>query len=440
MKKLIALLICALMILSMAAFAETAEDTALIARISNIALEYSAEGQAQNVNLDGFEAYLTLDTADGIRLVGQAFNGDDELALAVLKIVEGQIQVAIDGMDKTYVADVPQLQGIDLEGSIPEIRAALPQLLNVKLPMIPAISLPKLDVVPLLALFGTQEADGSVSFNVPAETIDALLDQLLEAAKANMASVPAQAQETVQQLLGAVEQLRSSGIGFAVDGTGKDAGDSQTVTVNVHLASQGQVSPDPIVVLTFTTAQDKAVVTLDAISEGNAMTVATADVATEEGALVSTLDIAGMLQLSLNVFQEGTVQYVSLSLDGAAMEGASMAIEVSYGETDEGTLEKLVINGGEAFNLEATCLTASASDVSNEGQFSLYLDAEGTSLKMTADLEQFLGSLDLGDFTMPETTAPFEELDSEEGEAALTAAVAPLLEYLDSIIPVDQAA
>ena len=76
MKKLIALLISALMILSMAAFAETAEDTALIARISNIALEYSAEGQAQNVNLDGFEAYLTLDTADGIRLVGQAFNGE----------------------------------------------------------------------------------------------------------------------------------------------------------------------------------------------------------------------------------------------------------------------------------------------------------------------------------------------------------------------------
>ena len=41
---------------------------------------------------------------------------------------------------------------------------------------------------------------------------------------------------------------------------------------------------------------------------------------------------------------------------------------------------------------------------------------------------------------MPATTAPFEELDSEEGQAALSAAVAPLMEYFDSIIPEDQAA
>ena len=439
MKKLIALLISALMILSMAAVAETAEDTALIARISNIVFEAETDGQTESQSLDGFEAYLSLDTADGVQLVGQAFNGDDELALAVCKIVEGQIRVAIDGMDKTYVADVPQLQGIDLDNSISEVRAALPELMNMKLPMIPAISLPKLDVVPLLGLFGTQEADGSVSFSVPAEAIDALLDQLLAAAKEGMASVPAEAQATLQQLLGAVEQLRSSGIGFAVDGTAKDEGDSETVTVNLYLASQGQVSPDPIAVMTFVTEQDQAVLTLDAISEGNAMTVASINAATENGALEGTLDIAGMIQFSLNIFQEDTIQYVALNVGGAAMEGISMNVEVSYGETDEGTLEKLVINGGDAFNVEATCVTESTSEASTAGKFSLFFDAEGSSVHVTADIEQFLGSLNLGDFTMPETTAPYSDLDNEEDKAALDQAVAPLLEYLSSI-GADQAA
>ena len=197
MKKLIALLISALMILSMTAIAETAEDTALIARISNIALDINANGEEQAVNLDGFEAYLSLDTADGVSLIGQAFNGDDPLALAVLKVADGQVQVVIGGVDKTYVIDVEQLKGADLNSMGQEMRAALPGLVNMQIPMIPAISLPKLSISPILGMFGTQEADGSVSFSVPSEMVDTLLDQVLDIAKGSMTS-----QQAAEKLAG----------------------------------------------------------------------------------------------------------------------------------------------------------------------------------------------------------------------------------------------
>ena len=439
MKKLIALLISALMILSMTAIAETAEDTALIARISNIALDINANGEEQAVNLDGFEAYLSLDTADGVSLIGQAFNGDDPLALAVLKVADGQVQVVIGGVDKTYVIDVEQLKGVDLNSMGQEMRAALPGLVNMQIPMIPAISLPKLSISPILGMFGTQEADGSVSFSVPSEMVDTLLDQVLEIAKGSMTSLPAQTQETVQQLLGAVEQLRASGLSFALDGSAKDDGESETITVNVYLASQGQTSEDPVAVLTFVSKQDVATLNLDVPSDSGFMTVAAVNVTTADGNLEAALDIAGMMQFSLSIFQEDTVQYISLGIGGAAMEGASMGAELSYGKIDEGDLAKLVVNGGEAFNIEATCVTESTSDVSNAGKFSLFFDAQGTSLNLTADIEEFLGSVNLGDFTMPETTAPIEELESEEGQAAVSEALAPLVEYLNSL-PLDQAA
>lgn len=439
MKKLIALLLSILMILSMAAIAETADDTALIARISNIALDINTNGQAQTVSLDDFEAYLALDSADYPQLVGQAFKGDDQLALAVMRMTNDGVLFTIDGMDKTFVYEAEQLKSLDMNELTQQVRTALPKLLTVQLPMINNLSLPKLDVMPLLGLFGTQEADGSVSFSVPAEVIDTVLDQVLGMAKGNLASAPAAAQQAAQQVLDIVDQLRSSGLGFAVDGAAKDEGDSETVTINLYLANQGQVNDAPIATLNFVTAQDQATLNLDVTSEGSAMTIASVNVSTESDSLNATLDIAGMIQFSMRIFQEGTVQYVSLGIDGAAMEGDTMAAELSYGETDEGNLLKLVFNGGEAFNIEATCVTESTSEASNAGKFSLLADAQGTSINLTADIEEFLGSLNLGDFTMPETTAPIEELQSEEGQAAVAQALAPLVEYLNGI-NVDQAA
>ena len=432
MKKITALLLCVLMILSMAAFAEGADDTALISRISNIAIEANVEGESVSKKLDDFEIYLSLDTADGLALVGQAFNGDDQLALAMAKLEGQQIKVAIDGMDKAYVADIPQLEGQDLSGIAESVRQAFPRIISYKLPMIPAISLPKLDVMPFLSMLGTSNPDGSLSFSVPSELVDTLLDQLLQTANSSAEAVPEMAQASFQQILGLVEQLRASGMSFSLEGTAVDALDKQTISISLFLVSQGQTSEAPVAILTLTSMQDQFDLALDVPVDGGNMTVGSLTVTTADGALQGVLDIAGMMQMTLNVFQEGTIQCVVLSLGGSAMEGGTFAIELDYGESDGNDLIKLVVNGMDQFNVEASCTSKMTSEVSDEGAFSLYFDAQGSAVALTADIEDFIGSLNLGDFAIPAATAPIEELESEEGQAAVQTALAPLLEYFNA--------
>ena len=191
MKKIVALLLSVLMLLSMAAIAEeAADDTALITCISNIAMENTVDGQTQTINLDGFEAYLSLDTADGLAVVAQAFNGDDPLMLAVAKLVDTQVMVNIDGMDKTYVAEAAQFQGVDTAELSSNLHGLLPTLLQAKLPMVNIGSIPKADLTGLATMFGGQTSGNTTTFSIPAEMINMLIDQVVEAAKTSGSAIP----------------------------------------------------------------------------------------------------------------------------------------------------------------------------------------------------------------------------------------------------------
>ena len=201
MKKIIALLLSLMMLFGMAAFAEE-QDPAMVCCLSNIVFETTTNGETTAMNLEGLETYLSLDTSDGLALVAQMFNGDDSLMLALAKVVGTQLHVGIEGVDKTFVADSPNLQGQDTAGLAESLRPMLPALLDLELPMVDVGSLPKLDLVPVVSMVGAQTEGDITTFSVPAESINALMDQIIEVMKGMDSSVPG-----MEPVLPMLEQL-----------------------------------------------------------------------------------------------------------------------------------------------------------------------------------------------------------------------------------------
>ena len=433
MKKIVALLISVLMILSMAAVAEEASDPALVIRISDIVIENTANDQTQSVNLDGFEGYLSVDTSDGLALVAQAFNGDESLALAVMKVVGSQLQVAIDGMDKTFAQDVPQLEGQDTSTLGETIRPMLPGLINLSLPPIQVGSLPKMDLTGLASMLGAEAAGDTTTFSVPSEIIDALLDQIIETAKTAGASVPG-----ADQLFAMIEQLRSSGFSFSLAGQIVDSADQQVTTVEVYLVTDGQATESPLIVLTLTSAQDALNLKADIPDGEESMTIANLDLQTNDNAFLGTLDIAGMMQFNVTAFQEDGLQKAALTME-SSMGTPGLAVSLAYGNDGSADVCEITFNADEDVAMDLFTSFTPAED-STEGLFDLTVVTGDSTVHATANIEKFLGSLDLGDFTMPTDIAPMDDLQNAENDEALQTALMPLLQYLSQVVPADVAA
>lgn len=425
MKKIIALLLSLMMLFGMAAFAEE-QDPAMVCCLSNIVFETTTNGETTAMNLEGLETYLSLDTSDGLALVAQMFNGDDSLMLALAKVVGTQLHVGIEGVDKTFVADIPNLQGQDTAGLAESLRPMLPALLDLELPMVDVGSLPKLDLVPVVSMVGAQTEGDITTFSVPADVINALMDQIIEVMKGMDSSVPG-----MEQVLPMLEQLRASGMSVALSGQVVDTADKQTTTLDVYPVSGGQTAESAALTLTLTSAQDDLNLTVDVNTGAQVMNVASLQIQTEAPtkSLVSTLDIAGMMKFNFALFQEEGLQKAALTMENGADADAGFTMTLTYGKTGGQNTLDLSFTAGEDTAFELVTNSAAGADGAVAGTLELNAASNGTSFHVNADFEKFLGSLDLGGYELPAATAPIEEIESAENSEALQTALAPVIEY-----------
>lgn len=431
MKKAVALLLSVLMILGMTAVAEVAPDAALepalIADIENIAFEMTAGGSTLSRTLDGFEAYLSIDTSDGLALVAQAFNGDDSLLLALAKLVGNQLQIGVDGVDKTYVIDIPQVNE-DTAGLGEALRPVLPELLKMQMPMIDMVSLPKLDLTPYLGMFAVDNGDDTIGFTVPHEAVDLLLEQLLTLARDGAESVPA-----AKQALEMLDQLHAAGMSFTLNGTVTDDGETQTVSVSAYQVNGEQTAETPVVIVNLTSAQDALTLTVDIPLEGQTLTVASLDISTDvaANALDATLEIGGMMQFNLALYREDDLQKAAMTLE-ADEEG--FAVSLAY----NASMTELSFAVDNTAQIDIAATVDEQGDDYCAGTLAFTLTDTDSTVRVTADYEEFLGSNQLGGYTLPVAVAPIETLQNTEEAEALQAALAPLFGYFAQVF--DEAA
>ena len=423
MKKILALLLAVMMLFTVTAVAEEAAATALVTHIGNIAIEATRGDETKNVNLEGFDAFLSVDTADGLALVGQLFNGDESLAQVVLKLVDNQIVVGIDGMDKAFAVDVPQLEGQDTTGLDEIIRAELPAILKSKLPMINLPSLTKIDIAPFAAFIGGVTEGDTTTFALPAEMVDMLLDQVIAAAKEGTKAIPG-----ADEIIGMVEQMREFGMSFTVDGTITDSPELQTTVVNLGLVMDGEASDSPAVVLTMTSAQDALGLTLEAGMEEEKSTIAALNTQTDgQGGAIVSLTLMG-IQFQVDIYQEDGLQKATLTMGNGG--AAAVAGSLVYGMDGDTDMCALSLTAGED-NFAMDIRSNTVDETSDAGTFEFSAVTPSQSTRVTADVEDFLGSVDLGGYVLPETVVSYEELKSEENTAALNEALAPLYAYFN---------
>jgi hypothetical protein len=134
--------------------------------------------------------------------------------------------------------------------------------------MIQVASLPKIDLTGLVSMLGAETEGDTTTFNVPAELIDMLLDQIIETGKTAAESVPG-----ADQIFGMLEQLRASGLGFSLSGQIVDSPDQQTIAVNLYTVTEGQVAEAPVATLNLVSVQDSMNLKVDVPTGEEIMTI-----------------------------------------------------------------------------------------------------------------------------------------------------------------------
>lgn len=436
MKKILALMLAALMLLSMAALAETAENTpsTLMLGLSNVnATITDGEGNTNEIALPELNLSGILGTKDGVQFVLQADRGDEFLCCMNGKIEDGKVIYTTSASERAYEYVIPATPGIDVSSMPEQLGALLPALVSMKLPQLPAVSLPKADLSGLVAMLDaeTTEENGvaTTNFSVSAETISSLLDYVTMMLQYSASSVPQLDQVT--QLL---NQLKESGLSFTLEGSIQDTAEEQAASVTVYMTSNGETAETPTLFLNTYSAEDKFTLAVDVPYEDSSYTVGQLSVTTDPAAETINVgvDLAGMVTLNVDFYKQDGLQVAELKFDAM---GQSINLALSYGTRDGNDYTSLTGNFADQanFSLETN---AQASDQGTSGTINCALTAPGIDASASADYFEYLDDFDLSAYTIPEEIVPNDQFTQEEAQAAIQ----PLMDYINEAVGMQPAA
>lgn len=424
MKKIVALLLSLLMLLGCAALAESAEETAAVMTLSNIQLSDGNETHG----LGDLVVSAILDAAGDPTFALTADDGNEYLAALAAKITtDGKLAVTVEGVDATYTGDIATLAQqsgavassiSQFTSALPELPAAMKQLVpmldQVVLPPFSGVTIPKLDVSALLAGFVTGEADGVTSFTIPYEQFVALMDMVSEYAGMLGGQVP-----NIEMVTGLIDQMKSNGQGFAVDGVIQDDGATQTVVFNVLPVQNGTTYETPVFALVLATAENS--LTLAAAQDLDSDPMITLALTSDPSAprLDVTLDAMGST-MAFRMYPSDGLQVVELS----ANAGDDVSVLFTYGAKDGVDVLDLAANASTG-SFQLTFNTVKGDDGLRSG--TVELNAGGVSA--TADVDMYLDTASPVEIEWPATEKDLSELDN----SVMQTAIAPLIEYINGL-------
>ena len=416
MKKVFAILL-AMLLLGTAALAE--QDAAIMT-VDHLHME----DMGQKMDVQDMQASLVLQNVNDLPSVALLIDGGTEpLLTAVGQLTSKQFSFAIDGMDHGYTAQIPEQQAAQLAqvgdaGLAVMIPNLVPMLDQVVIPALGGVDIPKLDLSELLYAFTT----GQGSFEIPYEQVNALLDQMLQVAKAQEKTVP-HLDEAIQIL----EELKNSGTGIAIRGT-IDDGPSQKVVANIHLAQDGKVDDEEIARVTVDTRPNDTSVAVAYVQSGFPIDLAKAELTSDPAAqrIDFDLSVIGGASVNFDAFNEDGLSRFVFTIDAA---GESGNLGFAYGQ--QGGNDVLSLTGAfSGAEFAFVINTAMGADGVRTGTMELSMkEGAATDIRLSGDLTLYLGeAVDLSAFTMPADLRPFEQMD----ENAISQAFAPVTDYLST--------
>lgn len=418
MKKVLALLMAMMLLLGMTAMAEEAQLPALITTISNVELSMASGGETKTASLDDLTIVNAIDTTDVPQATIEAITSEGSLCFAIARLTADGVCYTVEGMDKTYVAEIPQLAGMDPAELAGSLRSALPQLLALKLPQIGGVTIPKADISILTQLFPSDTDENG--FAIPAEMTKLLLDQLTQSLESTADSIP-----NGDQILGLLKQLTDNGLEISLAGTVNDTDARQTANLDVYLSSENQPADTPMISLSMDSVENQFQLLVSAMG----MNLGSLDLESEpaENEIMLQVNIMDSVLFDVNIFRDSDLQCASLSIK--ASDQQVMGLDMSWGVLNDHDYTSLILSSADQGTISASSESVQTEDGSEQGALYFSADMNGEQFVVTGEYVSTLGNYDLGDYAMPTETVPASEFNSEEAQAALQ----PLVEYLNGI-------
>ena len=420
MKRWIAAMLALLMLLSAGALAE---DSAAVLTLDNVRVQSGD----QTVELQGLAVSLVLENIGNLPAVALLIDGEGEpLATAVAQLTTEQLNIAVDGMDHGYYAPIPADQAARLaqvgdEGLAALVPALTSILDQVTMPMFSGADIPKLDVTGVLGSYITMTGNGVSEFEIPAEAIDELLDQLLKLAKARGDSA-----SELDSAIELLEDFESKGQGVAIKGTITDDGATQKVDGDILLVA-GRNDTQKVAELSIISAENSwrlAVSVRRGFLTLNVLTASLISRPAEERIDVG-FSVFGGLDFSLTLFKEDGLQKATFKAVGL---GKDAELDFAYGPQADGDLVSFGAKF-DAVDLSANLKTVMGADGVRTGTLVCSLEQNGSAVALTADVTMYTGEgPDLSGVTIPADLRPIDQMDGE----AVAKAFAPVSDFIDA--------
>ena len=318
MKKMIAVVLAALMLLTSFAVAES--GTMTLIELSNINIAGIAD-------LAGLEVKL----ATGNGKAQAEFVGDGQSLMAVsAQLVDGQLLIGGEGVANTYAVDLSQ-------ANLPaEAMDVLPQLFDIGLllkdfvlPPFPGVNIPMLPIATLLGSAGASPTeDGGMRLDISSEQLMSLLDMGISMAQMYGGSASAQIDQ-VKQL---VDQLKQSGTSADLTIIAKDEADASTVDLYIIPVQDGNASDTYIARLNLQSQVNLDTLTVY-LNQGSEVALGTAVLESDPAAPALSLNINVMDQASFTfaLTADSGLQDVTFAVDA---QGTNVTLRLTYGPQD----------------------------------------------------------------------------------------------------------
>lgn len=419
MKKLVSIALALMLLLASAACAEGA----YVGSISNIALGLSSNGQEQSIDLSDLKIDFGMGLADELPTIRlDVTNGDESLLGATMQLRDEDVLFSIDGVDKPFYAPA------STSGMGPSMLAGVLEnpssLMHAELPLIPAISIPKFDLMALGEMFGATAVDETTSeFTLPYEMVSSLLSMV----SMYKSMIPEAASSVTDSLFAMIDQMIESGSGFELNGTIVDDGTTAELTVNIFLVenSVAQESAAASVVLSSTENQANLDVLLWSGDESYSIGTLTLASNPESATVTFAANIMDIIAMNLSVYQEDGAQIIAFALDAA---GKAINASFSYGPVVDGDFVLFALDVPETVGLSISTETYKDST----GVLTFYMNTYGETpmeIALTGDIAEAVQEENLAGIANAADAVSVEEVGDE-----LNAALTGLLGYIGSVM------
>lgn len=424
MKKLVAILLAALMLLAPVALAE---NTAAILTLTDIV----ATNGGESVPLTGLCITAAIDAENDPTFILTADDGTDYLAAAAMRIdAKGQMDITLENLDATYTADIMSLasqQGIDSSVAgmasqsyeeLPELmRTLVPAMDELVLPAFSGVTIPKMDLSELLSGFITGESNGVSEFTIHYGQFVSLLDMVKQYASLAGSQIP-----NLDEVLSAIDEMKANGQGFMVRGTIEDNGRRQNVTASL-IPVDNFVEMDSAVLKLSVSSEENTIVAIGMPEGQSGVPMFILNLLSDPAKPSLTAEMSiGEASISFRLFPEDGLQKMTFDVSSDGEDAFKVAF--GYGNTNGRDLLNFeAFGGGSALSLNFD--TAMGADGVRTGTVSFTAD----DVVITGNIAMQLSEEAPVEIAWPENRVSIEELDGE----AMNEAMAPLMAYFENL-------